>query len=97
MKVPIPYEEIARLPLPGTAVLMQLGFGPEDKVLTYLQCPELGLNRRLYVNPQSDSGDCTSADLQEIRTLTGSPGTGDALWGCGPEIPSDDPIRRCGL
>ena len=48
MKPPIPYEEIARLPRPGTAVPTQLGFGPEDGVLTYLHSPELGLNQRLY-------------------------------------------------
>ncbi|HEY5111734.1 MAG TPA: S9 family peptidase [Acidimicrobiales bacterium] len=48
MKRPIPYEEIARLPQPGTAVPRQLGFGPEDRVLTYLHSPELGLNQRLY-------------------------------------------------
>jgi dipeptidyl-peptidase-4 len=28
---------------------MQLSFGPEDTVLTYLHSPELGLNRRLFV------------------------------------------------
>ncbi len=49
MKLPIPYEEIARLPLPGTAVPVSLGFGPGDGVLTYLHSPDLGLDRRLYV------------------------------------------------
>ena len=49
MKPSIPYGEIARFPLPGAAVPVQLKFGPEDKVLTYLHSPELGLNRSLFV------------------------------------------------
>ena len=48
MKPLISYEEIARLPRPGTAVPTQLRFGPDDSVLTYLHSPELGLSQRLY-------------------------------------------------
>lgn len=45
---PIPYEEIARRPLPGMAHPVQWSFSPDGSVLTYLHDPEGGLSRRLY-------------------------------------------------
>jgi dipeptidyl-peptidase-4 len=45
---PIPFEEIARLPLPGMAVPVEVAFAPGAKVLTYLYSPEGSLDRRLF-------------------------------------------------
>lgn len=49
MTRPISFEDIARLPLPGTAVPVQVSFGPDDRVVTFLHSPELTLERRLFV------------------------------------------------
>ncbi|MGH9297504.1 MAG: DPP IV N-terminal domain-containing protein, partial [Acidimicrobiales bacterium] len=46
---PIPFEEIARFPLPGTAFPVQIAFDPSDSVLTFLHSPEGSLERRLFV------------------------------------------------
>ncbi|HVC15563.1 MAG TPA: S9 family peptidase [Acidimicrobiales bacterium] len=45
---PIPFEEIGRLPLPGTAEPVGFAFGAEDRVLVYRYSPEGGLDRRLF-------------------------------------------------
>jgi dipeptidyl-peptidase-4 len=46
--VPIPFEEIGRLPLPGTAEPVGFEFGADDKVLVYRYAPDGGLERRLF-------------------------------------------------
>jgi dipeptidyl-peptidase-4 len=46
--VPIAFEEIGRLPLPGTAEPVGFEFGAGDKVLVYRYAPEGGLERRLF-------------------------------------------------
>ena len=69
MKPPIPYEEIARLPRPGTAVPTQLRFGPDDSVLTYLHSPELGLNQRLYaLNLASDDSESVEVRFDGVAS-----------------------------
>lgn len=45
---PIPFEEIARLPLPGTAEPVGYGFDSSNRVLLYRHAPEGGLDRRLF-------------------------------------------------
>jgi dipeptidyl-peptidase 4 len=45
---PIPFEEIARLPLPGTAVPVGISFGAAGRVLTYRYAPDGGLQQRLF-------------------------------------------------
>ena len=44
----IPYDEIARLPLPGTAVPAGFAFGADDRVLLYRYAPDGGLEQRLF-------------------------------------------------
>lgn len=56
VKAPISFENVARLPLPGMAVPAQIAFGPGDRVITYLQDPDLGLNRRLFRLDLADAG-----------------------------------------
>jgi dipeptidyl-peptidase 4 len=45
---PIPFEEIGRLPLPGTAEPVGFAFGADDGVLVYRYAPDGGLDRRLF-------------------------------------------------
>ncbi len=45
---PIPFDEIGRLPLPGTAEPVGAVFGAGDRVLVYRYSPEGGLDRRLF-------------------------------------------------
>lgn len=54
--VPIPFEAIARLPLPGTAEPVGFGFGPGDRVLVYRHAPDGGLSRRLFALRTDDPG-----------------------------------------
>ncbi|MBI4641896.1 MAG: DPP IV N-terminal domain-containing protein, partial [Candidatus Tectomicrobia bacterium] len=50
----IPIEEVARRPLPGTAIPGDLAFSPDDKLITYLFSPEESLTRQLYaLNPET--------------------------------------------
>jgi dipeptidyl-peptidase-4 len=43
-----PIEEVARFPLPGTAIPGALAFSPDNRLVTYLFSPEGGLVRQLY-------------------------------------------------
>ena len=45
---PIPIEEIARYPLPGTIIPASLAFSPDDRLVTYLLSPQGNLTRQLY-------------------------------------------------
>jgi dipeptidyl-peptidase-4 len=45
---PIPFDEVARLPLPGAIEPVGFGFGPDNRVLTYRYAPDGGLERRLF-------------------------------------------------
>ena len=47
MRPPIPVEEVARLPAPGTAVPTALTFSPDDRFLTFLHSPDGSLHRHL--------------------------------------------------
>lgn len=51
---PIPFEELGRLPLPGTAEPVGFSFGAEDRVLVYRYAPEGGLDRRLFALRMAD-------------------------------------------
>lgn len=54
--MPIPFEEIARLPLPGTAVPVGACFGAGDRVLSYRYAPDGGLEQRLFALRVDDPG-----------------------------------------
>jgi len=45
---PIPFEEVARLPLPGGTEPVGFAFGADDRVLVYRYAPDGGLERRLF-------------------------------------------------
>jgi sugar lactone lactonase YvrE len=47
VRPPIPVEEVARLPAPGTAVPTALAFSPDDRFLTFLHSPDRSLHRHL--------------------------------------------------
>lgn len=53
---PIPFEEIGRLPLPGTAEPVGFSFGAGDRVLVYRYAPDGGLHRRLFALRLDDLG-----------------------------------------
>ena len=53
---PIPFEEIGRLPLPGTAEPVGFAFGAGDRVLVYRYAPDGGLDRRLFAIRVEDPG-----------------------------------------
>ncbi len=48
---PIPIEQVAKYPLPGTAVPGSIAFSPDGRWLTYLDSPDRSLTRQLYVQP----------------------------------------------
>ncbi|HET9093352.1 MAG TPA: DPP IV N-terminal domain-containing protein, partial [Acidimicrobiales bacterium] len=54
---PISYLEVARLPLPGAAVPVGFAFSPSGRVLSYLDDPDGGLERRLYLVDLGDPGE----------------------------------------
>jgi dipeptidyl-peptidase 4 len=45
---PIPLEDVAAYPLPGTAVPGAIKFSPDDRLVTYLYSAEGSLVRQLY-------------------------------------------------
>ena len=45
---PIPYDEIARFPLPGMAAPVGFAFGADDRVLLYRYARDGGLEQRLF-------------------------------------------------
>ncbi len=45
---PLPIEEVAKYPRPGTVVPGALAFSPDDELITYLLSPEGNLTRQLY-------------------------------------------------
>jgi dipeptidyl-peptidase-4 len=45
---PLPLEEVARYPRPGTAIPGDLAFSPDDRLVTYLLSPDMSLTRHLY-------------------------------------------------
>ncbi len=57
MPPPISYLEVARLPLPAAAVPVGLAFSPSGRVLSYLDDPDGGLERRLYLIDLSGPGE----------------------------------------
>ncbi len=54
---PLPYEEIARLPLPGMAVPVGFAFGVDDRVLLYRYAVDGGLEQRLFALNMDAPGD----------------------------------------
>ncbi len=51
----LPVEEVAGFPLPGMAIPGKLAFSPDDRLITYLFSPELGLTNQLFAyDPQLD-------------------------------------------
>ncbi len=51
----IPINDVAKYPLPGTAVPGAIGFSPDGQWLTYLDSPDRTLTRQLYVEPVDGS------------------------------------------
>ncbi|MEX1367097.1 MAG: hypothetical protein AB1Z98_28475, partial [Nannocystaceae bacterium] len=51
----LPIEEVAKYPLPGTAIPGAFRFSPDGKWLTYLDSPDRSLTRQLYVEPVDGS------------------------------------------
>jgi dipeptidyl-peptidase 4 len=63
---PIPFEEIAKFPLPGTALPAQVAFSPTGRVLTYVFSPDSSLDRRLFA-VDLDAAEATNSDPFEVR------------------------------
>jgi dipeptidyl-peptidase-4 len=51
-----PIEEVAKLPLPGTAIPGELAFSPDGRFVTYLYSPERSLVRQLYAFDSQTGG-----------------------------------------
>jgi len=47
---PIPIEEVARFPLPGTAIPTAIRFTPDGEQLTYLASPDASLTQELFLH-----------------------------------------------
>ncbi|MCA9711794.1 MAG: DPP IV N-terminal domain-containing protein, partial [Myxococcales bacterium] len=55
----IPIEEVAKYPLPGTAIPGAFRFSEDGRWLTYLHSPDRSLTRQLYVEPVDGSAPAT--------------------------------------
>jgi dipeptidyl-peptidase 4 len=67
---PIPSEEIAKFPLPGTALPVQVAFSPNGRVLTYVYSVESSLDRRLFAL-DLDATKATNSAPFEVRVGDG--------------------------
>ena len=67
---PISFEEIAKFPLPGTALPAQVAFSPNGRVLTYVYSPDSSLDRRLFAL-DLDATEATASGALEVRVGDG--------------------------
>lgn len=65
----LPIEEVAKYPLPGTAIPGSFRFSPDGKWLTYLDSPDRSLVRQLYV-------EAVESDTAERRVMFEPPDGG---------------------